>query len=305
MCVLTIKKDENLHPLCAKSHIVVLANHEDCIWQKSKKIAPVLCQDSFWLLTSMAVMACQPLCQGDCKNAFCQGILPPDESTIVCLPSGDPEVALDEYWLLKWTLYGLRCSPHHWYDRFNAILQSISMTPSLEDPCLYTGFVRDPSYLYLTIAMAPLLLGVYVNNFVFFLKILQWRRFSATFSRVAKLTSWVLSSGFWASTLHGVSLLPPSPSTSTNLALPLIWSKVSCGRPATRLPLPCHITRTFQSTPLLHLLMPTILPCNSNVKRPIRASSAVSVGCCLLRALFLLWLTPSFHLSQINPRQVT
>jgi hypothetical protein len=30
MCVLTIKKDEMLNPLRAKSHIVVLGNHEDC-----------------------------------------------------------------------------------------------------------------------------------------------------------------------------------------------------------------------------------------------------------------------------------
>jgi hypothetical protein len=31
MCVLTIKKDENLLPLCAKSRILVLGNHEDCL----------------------------------------------------------------------------------------------------------------------------------------------------------------------------------------------------------------------------------------------------------------------------------
>ena len=35
MCVLTIKKDENLLPLRAKSRIIVLGNHEDRIWSKS------------------------------------------------------------------------------------------------------------------------------------------------------------------------------------------------------------------------------------------------------------------------------
>jgi hypothetical protein len=35
MCVLTIKKDENLLPLRAKSRIVVLGNHEDRVWSKS------------------------------------------------------------------------------------------------------------------------------------------------------------------------------------------------------------------------------------------------------------------------------
>ena len=62
----------------------------------------------------MAVASRRPLRQGDCKNAFCQVILPPDEITIVRPPSGDPEVAPDKYWLLKHTLYGLRRSPRHW-----------------------------------------------------------------------------------------------------------------------------------------------------------------------------------------------
>ena len=87
MCILTIKKDEQLRPLRAKSRIVVLGNHEDRVWSKSDKYAPVLCQDSLRFLTSMAVNARQPLRQGDCKNAFCQGILPPDETTIVRPPS--------------------------------------------------------------------------------------------------------------------------------------------------------------------------------------------------------------------------
>jgi hypothetical protein len=46
MCVLTIKKDENLCPLCAKSQIIVLGNHKDPVWKKSKKFALILCQNS-------------------------------------------------------------------------------------------------------------------------------------------------------------------------------------------------------------------------------------------------------------------
>ncbi len=122
MCVLTIKKDEQLRPLRTKSRIVVLGNHEDRVWSKSDKYAPVLCQDSLRFLTSMAVNACRPLRQGDCKNAFCQGILPPNEITIVCPPSGDPAAEPCKYWLLTCTLYGLRRSPRHWYDKINAIL---------------------------------------------------------------------------------------------------------------------------------------------------------------------------------------
>jgi hypothetical protein len=108
MCVLTIKKNKNLRPLRAKSRIVVLGNHEDRVWKKSDKFALVLRQDSLRFLTSMAVASRCPLRQGECKNAFCQGILPPDEVTIVGPPSGDLKASPDEYWLLKRTLYGLR-----------------------------------------------------------------------------------------------------------------------------------------------------------------------------------------------------
>jgi hypothetical protein len=53
----------------------------------------------------MAVASPCPFHQGNCKNAFCQGILPPNEITIVRPPNGNPEAAPDEYWLLKCTLY--------------------------------------------------------------------------------------------------------------------------------------------------------------------------------------------------------
>ena len=168
MCVLTIKKDENLCPLRAKSRIVVLGNHEDRLWSKSDRFAPVLRQDSLRFLASLAVEKRRALRQGDCKNAFCQGILPPEEITIVRPPSGDPDADPHEYWLLRKTLYGLRRSPRHWYDKINAILISIGLTPSLEDPCLYSGFIRDPSDPTSEKSTSPLTLGLYVDDFVYF-----------------------------------------------------------------------------------------------------------------------------------------
>ena len=55
MCLLTVKPDELLRPHRAKARIVVLGNHEDRLWTKSDKYAPVLRPDSLRLLTSMAV----------------------------------------------------------------------------------------------------------------------------------------------------------------------------------------------------------------------------------------------------------
>jgi hypothetical protein len=111
MCVLTFKPDEMMNPHWAKSCIVVLGNHEDQIWTKSEKYAPVFRPDTMRLLLSMAVKQRRVLKQGDCKNAFGQGILPSDKITIVKPPIGDPESTKDEYWLLKRTLYGLWHSP--------------------------------------------------------------------------------------------------------------------------------------------------------------------------------------------------
>ncbi len=97
MCILTIKCGKNLLPQCAKSWIVVLGNHEDRLWSKSDKFTPVLCGNLLRFLISMAIQRRHPLCQGDCKNAFCQGILPPEEVTIVRPPSGDPNADPQEY----------------------------------------------------------------------------------------------------------------------------------------------------------------------------------------------------------------
>ncbi len=119
MCVLTIKKEENLHPLHAKSQIVVLGNHKDHMWKKSKKFAPVLCQDSLHFLTSMAIVSRRPL---TVRMHFVKGILPPDEITIVHPPSRDLEAAPDKYWHLQRTLYDLWRSPCNWYDKISAIL---------------------------------------------------------------------------------------------------------------------------------------------------------------------------------------
>ena len=168
MCVLTIKKDEMLNPLRAKSRIVALGNHEDRVWSKPEKYAPVLRPDTLRLLVSMAVEHRRTLKQGDCKNAFCQGILPADEITIVKPPIGDPDAEKDEYWLLKRTLYGLRRSPRHWYNKITGILHNLGLKPNASDPCLFTGNLIDPSNPAIAPSTVHITLGIYVDDFVYF-----------------------------------------------------------------------------------------------------------------------------------------
>ncbi len=73
-------------PLRAKSRIVILGNQEDRDWLKSDRFTPVLRFDSLQFLVSLAVQRHRGLKQGNCKNAFCQGILPTKEITIVRPP---------------------------------------------------------------------------------------------------------------------------------------------------------------------------------------------------------------------------
>eukprot|EP00956_Cyclotella_meneghiniana_P020999 scaffold37679_cov76-Cyclotella_meneghiniana.AAC.13 len=194
MCVLVIKHDKDGNPVRAKSRIVVLGNHEDRIYDKSEKYAPVLKYSSLRLLVAKAVRAKRVLQQGDCKNAFCNAELPEDELTVVRPPVGDPGYAKDEYWFLKKTLYGLRRSPHHWYNMITDILKGIGLTPSPHDPCLYSGIVTPsapdtssgpssdpvpcpahPDVASPSSATAstptdrkPVHVGIYVDDFVFF-----------------------------------------------------------------------------------------------------------------------------------------
>jgi hypothetical protein len=168
MCILSIKKDKMLNPLRTKSHIVVLGNHKDRVWSKPEKYAPVLWPDMLRLLVSMAVKCRRTLKQGDCKNAFCQGVLPADEITIVKPPIGDPDAEKDEYWLLKRTLYGLRRSPRHWYNKIKGILNSLGLKDNASNSCLFTGNLIDPSNLAAEPSTAPLTLGIYVDDFVYF-----------------------------------------------------------------------------------------------------------------------------------------
>ena len=100
MCMLTMKKDENPLTLCAKSRIVILGNHEDHLWSKSDRFAPVLHQDSLCFITSLTVEKHCALRQGDCKNTYCQGSLLPEETMIICPPSGDPDTDPNKFWLL-------------------------------------------------------------------------------------------------------------------------------------------------------------------------------------------------------------
>jgi len=167
MCVLTVKTDENLDPSRAKSRIVVLGNLEDRYWAKCDRYAPVLQYSSLRLLTSMSVEKRRRLKQGDFKNAFVQASLPDDEITIVRPPMGDPDAALDEFWLLKKSLYGLCRAPRHWYEKMSKAMLDMGLKPSAHDPCMFVG-VPSTDAQPAGDHDKPIHVGIYVDDFVYF-----------------------------------------------------------------------------------------------------------------------------------------
>ena len=108
MCVFTVKKDSHGRPHRAKNRIVVLGNKDPTEWSKADCFAPVVSLPVVRMLTALAVQHKRTLKQGDCKLAFIQATLPPDELTVVKPPVGCPLSGNGTYWRLKKSLLPVR-----------------------------------------------------------------------------------------------------------------------------------------------------------------------------------------------------
>ncbi len=56
----------------------------------------------------------------------------------------------------------------HWYTKIKRILNSLGLKDNASDPCLFTGNIIDPSNPAAAPSSAPLTLGIYVDDFVYF-----------------------------------------------------------------------------------------------------------------------------------------
>ena len=130
MACLEVKHDKNYNPHPTKNHIVVLGNQKYRAFNKSQHFAPVLSYFSLWFLSSKATNKRCILQQGECKNAFCNALLPDNKITIVHQPLGDTDSGPKKFWLVKKTLYGLRRSPQHWYNLITKNFRDMGLTPS-------------------------------------------------------------------------------------------------------------------------------------------------------------------------------
>ncbi len=274
MCVLSIKKDKLVNPLRAKYCIVVLGNHKDRVWTKSEKYAPVLRSDSLRLMVSLTVKKRRTLKQGDCKNVFCQGVLPNNEITIIKPPIGDPDAAKDEYWLLKKMLYGLRRSPHHWYNKITMVLQSIRLKPNASDPCMFTGSICNPNNTAEDIPAAPLTIGLYVDDFVYFSEdpeVEQW--FEQLLSSLVAVNFWEPSIDSWAHTSNGHVTTTKYRFISVKPASRLTLLKTTTSMRRILLPMPLPIVRGSPLMRALNRMRPMTALHSSNAIRDTKVWS--------------------------------
>ena len=160
MAISTIKYNETGEPKRAKYRIVVLGNLDPNTWTKESCYAPVMSLMELRLLTAIAVSKNCALKNGDVKQAFCQAVLPPTEKYVLQPPPGCPLTPPNTLWLLQRTLYGLKRSPRHWYDKMTKMLEKVGLMKCPNSPCLFKGTVIPNA--------KPLYLGLYVDDFVYF-----------------------------------------------------------------------------------------------------------------------------------------
>ena len=160
MAISTVKYNEIGKPVRAKYRIVVLGNLDPHQWTKSDCFSPVMSLLELRLLTAIAVRHNRTLKSGDVKQAFVQALLPPNENYILRPPPGCPHTPKQTYWKLQRTLYGLKRSPRHWFDKAASLLQQLGLKPCPNAPCIFKGEIIK--------GKPPLTLGLYVDDFVYF-----------------------------------------------------------------------------------------------------------------------------------------
>ena len=160
MAISTIKYDKDGLPKRAKYRIVALGNLDPNDWSRSKVYAPVLSLMELCFLTALAVRNKCTLKSADVKQAFVQAHLPAKEKYVLKPPPGCPRTALNTYWLLLRTIYGLRRSPCHWFDKATTLLDKVGLKPCPHAPCVFSGNILPNK--------PPLYLGLYVDDIVYF-----------------------------------------------------------------------------------------------------------------------------------------
>ena len=115
--------------------------------------APVVRWESVRAFLAVAVESSMIVHQLDVETAFLHGAL--QEEIYMSQPQGFVSDRFpDSVCLLKRSLYGLKQSPRCWNSALDLGLKECGFSPTIADPCIYTGLVRN----------SEVVLGVYVDD---------------------------------------------------------------------------------------------------------------------------------------------
>ena len=90
----------------------------------------------------------------------------------------------------------------------------MGLQKTIYDPCLYTGFIKDPEDSSNTAALIPMTLGLYVDDFVSSPHVTRWRPNSKQYYPASSmLISWASLNGSSESIFLGAYHMVKSTST--------------------------------------------------------------------------------------------
>jgi len=85
---------------------------------------------------------------------------PPEVNYYIKPPPGCPLSPKGKYMKVRKTLYGLKQTPQHWYEKAKRTLLSIGITQCPNAPCIFVGTIIPDQ--------PPIYLSLYVDDFIYF-----------------------------------------------------------------------------------------------------------------------------------------
>ena len=113
------------------------------------------------IMAMLAVKYHRKLKNCDIKQDFCTSTLPDNEKYILRPPLGCPKTDNNTYLLLKQTLYGLKRSPRHFFDKLlKELVEEHGLEQCPNAPCLFKGTLIE--------GQPPIYIDTYVDDLIYF-----------------------------------------------------------------------------------------------------------------------------------------
>lgn len=138
--VFTKKRDAQGRVERYKARLVARGYQQRPGWDYMETFAPVAGQNTIRTFFALCAEKKLEMLQFDVSTAFLNGIL--KEDVYVSIPEGITRKDGKCLKLIK-SLYGLKQAPHEWNCMLRSVLEKLTFTPTVTDPCLFQSSERD------------------------------------------------------------------------------------------------------------------------------------------------------------------